>query len=409
MSDADREQRQALITDFYGEWQQSVTGGRKLSADALRSLIDSMVVLTADDALAAGLVDSIGRWPDVKKIIENVRGRKPDLISKGEILDEDVVDPQWGKPPTVALVYTIGECDMDSGIKGRQTSAYLHKLVKRKDVKAVVVCVDSPGGDALPSDLIAEQMNKISEKKPVIVSQGQYAASGGYWLSMNADKIYSTPPTITGSIGVIGGWFWNEKITDKTGFNWDHVQIGKHADLGGGIVLPIIPIQIPDRPLSTEERARVETLIRGMYRQFVGKVAAGRSLDTTYVDSVGQGRAWTGRRALDLKLVDELGGMDDALAYARTQANLKGRRVTIEEYPRRPWFNPEMFMPQMSPIGFAIRMFAGHGESAVAAVPSDYELRYWKRLAGNRGMPALMLDPADVPTELTAPGPSFGD
>ena len=359
MSEADREQRLAIITDFYNEWQRGVTGARKISAAQLRSLVDSTVVFTAKDALAAGLVDTLGRWPDAKDLIEKFHGRKPRLIKNSEVMDMTEADQTWGKPPTIALVYTVGDCDMDTGIKGRQTSAYMHKLVKRKDVKAVVVRVDSPGGDALPSDLIAEQMTKIKAKKPVIVSQGMYAASGGYWLSMNADKIYSTPPTITGSIGVIGGWLWNEKITDKTGFTWDHVQIGKHADLGGGITLPLIGGPIPDRPLTTEERARVEVLIRGMYHDFTEKVAAGRHLDTTYVDSVGQGRAWTGTQALDLKLVDELGTLEDAMNYARTQGKIHGRRVTIEEYPKRPFFSIDPFMPQLSPFGFAAQLITG--------------------------------------------------
>ncbi len=408
MSEADREQRLALVTDFYNEWQRNVTGARKLSAETLRALVDSLVIFTAQDALAAGLVDTLGRWPDAKDIIKKVTGQKPNLIRSGEVTDVTEADQQWGKLPTVALVYAIGACDMDSGIKGRQTSAYMSKLEKRKDVKAVVLRVDSPGGDALPSDLIAEQMTKIKAKKPMIVSQGMYAASGGYWLSMNADKIYSTPPTITGSIGVIGGWLWNEKITDKTGFTWDHVQIGKHAELGGGIVLPFVGLQIPDRNLNTEERARMEKLIRGMYTDFTQQVAAGRKLDVAFVDSVGQGRAWTGRRALDLKLVDELGTLDDAIDYARAQAKIPAhRRIKIEEYPKRPLFDFSQFMPQMSPFG--LRWSGRKGSGTAVSAQQDYELHYWQRMAGHRGLPLLMMDPADMPSEELVPSGSLGN
>ena len=402
MSEADREQRLALITDFYNEWQQHVTTSRKLSSTTLRALVDSLVIFTPDDAVAAGLVDTVGRWDDAKDLIEKVSGHKPRLIGSGGVMDMTEAEQEWGAPPTVALVYAVGECDMDSGIKGRATSAYMSKLDKRKDVKAVVLRVDSPGGDALPSDLIAEQMTKIRAKKPMVVSQGMYAASGGYWLSMNADRIFSTPPTITGSIGVIGGWLWNEKITDKTGFTWDHVQIGKHAELGGGVVLPLIGLQIPDRNLTTEERARVEKLIRGMYSEFTKKVADGRKLDVAYIDSVGQGRAWTGRRALELKLVDELGSLDDAIRYAREQAKISPkRRVKIEEYPKRPWFDPSLFMPKMSPFG--LNLFAAQTAGGKASVERDYELRFWQRMAQHRGMPMLMMDPADMPSEELAP------
>ena len=205
MSEADREQRLALIEDFFHTWQNDVTASRKLTPEALRAVIDSMVIVQPEEARAAGLVDTVANWDDAKDIIKELTGDKPDFISPNEVDDVLFADQTWGFIPTIALVYAVGECDMDSGIRGRATSRLLRSLSKRRDVKAVVLRADSPGGDALPSDLVARQMTEVSSKKPMIVSQGQLAASGGYWISMNGDRIFTSPMTITGSIGVIGG------------------------------------------------------------------------------------------------------------------------------------------------------------------------------------------------------------
>ena len=301
----------------------------------------------------------------------------------------------------MALVYAIGECDMDTGIRGRYTSKMLRELSKRKDVKAVVLRADSPGGDALPSDMVAQGMSDVSKKKPMIVSQGEVAASGGYWISMNGDRIFTSPYTITGSIGVIGGWLWNEKVSEKTGLTADHVQVGEHADLGFGITIPFIGVEIPDRNLSEYEHARMRNMILGSYHDFVGKVAAGRHLDTTYVDSIGQGRVWSGPRAIELKLVDEIGGLDDALAYARTKANLpaQGRDVEIIEYPPRQWFNPAALLqsPMMpaKALGFVL---SKSGEQPLL-VEDNYELSVLRRIARRPGEPLHMVAPEDIPAE----------
>lgn len=397
MSPADREQRLALIEDFFSAWQRDVAAGRKISPDSVRAAIDSLVVLQPEEAKAAGLVDTVAAWDDAKEIIKQLTGREPDFVRPDEVTDRIFSDPAWGEPPKISVVYAVGDCDMDSGIRGRATSRALKKLAGRKDVKAVVLRADSPGGDALPSDLVARQMSEVSKKKPMIVSQGQVAASGGYSISMNGDRIFTTPVTITGSIGVMGGWIWNDKLSDKTGFTFDKVMVGQHADVGSGITLPFIGT-IPDRNLTDEEKSRVEKIIRGSYRDFTRKVAESRDLTAEYVDSVGQGRAWTGPKAVELKLADEIGGLEKAVDYARSQAKLRKGKFVIEEYPRRGWFNLEDLTQSSSPVRMIARLL---GKDATPTDPSlcDYELSVLRRISKSPGLPLPMISPEDIPRE----------
>ena len=226
---------------------------------------------------------------------------------------------------------------MDSGINGRRTSAWLRKLATDPDVKAVVLRADSPGGDPLPSDLVAEAVRLLKEAgKPVVVSQGDVAASGGYWISMDGSRILTTPVTITGSIGVISGWLWDDGLSTKVGVTAESVQRGRHADLYSEIGLPMLG-GVPRRPMNEEELARTERVIRDMYGQFVQAVARGRGLDPAVVDSVAQGRVWMGDDAIARGLCDQVGGLSDAIAEARRLAGIPdGRDVELVEYPPRP-------------------------------------------------------------------------
>lgn len=402
MSDKDREQRLTLIQDFFDQWQHGVAESRKLTPEAVRANVDTSVVFTAKTALAAGLVDSIGRWEDAKDFIKKVSGKDPIFVSKDKVLACRFADQSWGEPPKVAVVYALGDCDMDTGIRGRYTSNLLHKLATQKDIKAVVLRVDSPGGDALPSDLVAQQMKEVKDKKkPMVVSQGSVAASGGYWISMNGSRIFSSPLTVTGSIGVIGGWIWNEKFSDKTGFTEDHCQVGEHADLMAGVTIPIIGATIPNRNLTDSEFAKMKRLILDEYGNFTQKVADGRGLQQTYVDSIGQGRVWSGTRALDLKLVDQLGGLDDAIVYARTQAHLpaRGPKVKIVEYPKRGWVNPAAFGGGSPMTMRLLGLLLGQDKAVDLTASDDYELRVLTKVAEHPGQPLFMVPPEDLPAD----------
>lgn len=399
MSEKDREQRLALINDFYEEWERGIAEDRNMTSEQLRACVDTMVVIRPQDALNAGLVDTIGRWDDVSDFVEALSGRDAKFVNKEEGFEDLYADQSWGKCPQIAVVYALGECDMDSGIRGRYTSRLLRKLSKSKDIDAVVLRVDSPGGDPLPSDLVASEMLTVSAKKPMIVSQGSVAGSGGYWISMNADKIYTSPFSITGSIGVIGGWVWNDGLTDKTGFTYDYVQIGNHADVGNGITLPFLGVTIPDRNLDENEKGRIEWLLKDMYRDFVGLVAKGRDLDTDYVGEIAQGRIWSGKASIENKLTDEQGGLKDAIAYAKEQAGYKpNRRVEIVEYPKPPLINFNRLFAPSSPLGMILAR-SDDTETTTSVISSDYELSLLRRISTQGGEPVVMVPPEDIPSE----------
>src|SRR5262249_23237520 len=217
-SDADREQRLDLINGFYEEMARGIVASGRTTRASLDSVLNQQPVLLPSDMLARGWVDRLGHWEDLKGVAEQMRGGKKRARFSSRSLQRIRWRPEeeWGNPPVVSLVYTLGDCAMDTGIKGRTTSRALRAIGRKSSVKAVVIRVDSPGGDPLPCDLVAHEMMGIrARKKPVFVSQGRVAASGGYWLSMNADSIFVSPFTVAGSLRVGGGWllvggFWGK-------------------------------------------------------------------------------------------------------------------------------------------------------------------------------------------------------
>ena len=199
----------------------------------------------------------------------------------------------------------------------------------------------------MASDIVAEALKKCAEKKPVIVSQGYVAGSGGYWLSMYGDEIYAAPTTITGSIGVIGAWFYNKTLKQDIGVSTDLVQIGRHADLPFGMRVPFIGVSLPDRELNKDELKKAKNMIEESYRDFVGKVAEGRNMSYDAVENIAQGRVWSGLEGKDINLVDKLGGLDDAITEAVKKAGLKRSDYNIREYPEVPWFNFSSLVPKI--------------------------------------------------------------
>ncbi len=367
MSDADREQFQPLVDGIYETVAQAATTARGITRAQWDQLVDEKGVLTASEALAAGLVDSIGTYEQAKKEARKVKPRATADVSTlalAGVTGDPIWSPlEWGEPERIAVLYAIGECAMDSGIKGRLLSKQIKAARENRSVKAVVLRADSPGGDPLPSDLVSRELRETAKVKPVIVSQGQVAGSGGYWISMYGDSIVATPVTITGSIGVIGGYMWNNGFGDKIGFTYDFVKRGEHADLDRGITLPLINQTIPERPMTDDERARAEEVIRGLYDDFVGKVAEGRGMTKEAVDAVGQGRVWIGADGKAKGLVDEIGGLWASLRMAKDAAGLPANRaVTYTEGPRPGAFNFGALQPRL--IGVWQRLAGSGGESA---------------------------------------------
>ncbi|MDZ7393053.1 MAG: S49 family peptidase [candidate division KSB1 bacterium] len=378
MSEADREQRQAWLNDQYELVRSEVCASRGMSSAQFDSLINNVVLFLPEEAVHAHLVDTLARWKDIGRLLKDFAGTKRKL-TPGQLAKREYLPREWGRRPQVAVVYAIGECDLDRGIRARALERVLLRVAEKKRIKAVVLRVDSPGGDALASDLVAEAVRKCREKKPVIVSQGSVAGSGGYWLSMYGDSIVSTPATITGSIGVIGGWLWNKGLGDRLGMSSDHVQVGEHADLGFGITLPILGVQIPDRNLTHEEKARVEAVIRQFYRVFVHKVAQGRGMAPEAVEEIAQGRIWSGVAAKARGLVDEVGGLSQAVDMARARAGIRpGAEVEVVELPRPGLINVEALMPGAPSV---------RGGSPL----SDVEQGYLRLLARYPAQPLLLM------------------
>jgi protease-4 len=256
-------------------------------------------------------------------------------------------------------------------------------LEKDRDVKAVVFRVDSPGGDGLASDLVAEALKRCAKKKPVIISQGQVAGSGGYWISMYGDEIVAGPNSVTGSIGVIGGWIYDKGISEGIGMTSDFVKRGKHADMGYGITLPFLGLRIPARNLTRDERARAEEIIKDFYDIFVEKVASGRNMTVEEVKKIAEGHFYSGIDGKKIGLVDEIGGLMTALAIARMKAGIEADdEIDIIEMPKyKGWFD---VMPDISPFS--------------AELENNEVYQYLKMASERPGRPLPMLLPGTYPT-----------
>jgi protease-4 len=305
--------------------------------------------MLAQQAREAGLVDSLGRWDMVRELVKQETGSNTSFISSRALVKFNLpYDNRWSEPPRIVVIYALGTCAMDEGINARRLVKDVEAAVNDSRVKAIVLRVDSPGGDGIASDYIAEAMKKAKGKKPIIVSQGYVAGSGGYWLSMYADTIVAAPRTITGSIGFISGWIYNKGLKETLGISTDFVKVGEHADLGFGFRLPFVGLGIPDRNLTTEERAATETAIKILYKDFVGKVAFGRKKSAEEIEQIAQGRVWSGLDGKQNGLVDVLGGLETAINIAKERAGIpKNQEITLVELPKKGLIDFSRFMSRL--------------------------------------------------------------
>ena len=391
MSAADREQKQSYINDLYASTRRDICEGRRISPERFDQLVNDSTIFLARDAVAVGLVDTIGRWEEVRAMMEQLTGGRTTPIGAGALEKFNrPFDDHWGERPRIAVIYALGACAMDEGIRARSLVRDVEAASSDRTVKAIVLRVDSPGGDAMASDYIAEALRKAKGRKPVIVSQGYVAGSGGYWLSMYGDTIVAAPGTITGSIGVIGGWLYNKDFKEKLGMTTDHVQAGTHADLGFGARLPLIGLQLPDRNLTPSERASAERSMKISYAEFVQKVATGRKTTPEKIEPVAQGRFYSGTEGKNAGLVDVIGGLKDAISIARQKAGIApGEEVTIIEMPKPGLFDFAQFIPRLFGI-----------EQPMTTDPLIEQLRFRLRFNG-QPMPLMPLgdEILQVPTE----------
>lgn len=330
MSAANRLQYLVLFNSMWDVVSKDVAASRNLSLERVNAIADSLLGFTARSALRAGLVDALmpGSQVEEKMLPERLGladSVKVNMVSLGDYI-KTVSEPKTSSKNKIAVIYAEGDIVVGKGSAGHigiDLVGQIEKVLKDKNVKALVLRVNSPGGSVLTSDIIYQEMLKVKEKMPVVASYGNYAASGGYYISCMAHKIYASPNTLTGSIGVFGT-IPNLKglVTDKLGLTVDRVQTNRNATAFTSAF----------RPLTAYEEAVIQQSIEEVYAGFIGKVAEGRHMTPAQVDSIGQGRVWSGTNAIGIGLVDELGGLEDAVAGAAEMAGISD--YTLVEYPK---------------------------------------------------------------------------
>ncbi len=326
MTDAERETYEALLEDIYNEIVMMIEEGRgeKLTKP-VQQLIDEGPYWNANKALELGLIDGVIYEDQLEKEIKN-------KYQSGKIVEKyhnNAATTKWSKSKkdNIALIYAVGNIHSGEGIPGKSigsetTAKAIKKARENKTVKGIIIRVNSGGGSALASDVIAREVELCKtgkNKKPVIVSMGGVAASGGYYIAAFADKIIAQPTTITGSIGVIGIFPVFERLYEKIHVNWDTVKKGKHADFGS-----------THRQITAGEKKIAEDAIQHFYDRFISIVAEGRNLPKDDVHKIAQGRVWTGKQAFERGLIDALGGMDLAVKEMKILADLENEVKLVE-------------------------------------------------------------------------------
>ncbi len=330
MTDENRTQIKAYQQDFWSEILAAVAEHNKMEPATIDSLVNEGLIHTSADAVKYKLADGIKYKDEFEDILKAKLGLdKKDKLNFASLSDYKSRLSQ--KPSSNQIALLIAEGNIVDGKAGATSDAVIasedfieeiRKVNADSNIKAVVMRVNSPGGSALASENILRELDLLQKNKKLVVTMGDYAASGGYYISCNADSIFALPNTITGSIGVFGVMMNTQKMfNNKLGITFDTEKTSALADLGDG-----------NKPMTERERAIIQSGVDTIYHLFKSHVAAGRKMDINYVDSIGQGRVWTGKRALDLKLVDGLGGLDRAIAAAAKLAGLSSYRVIT--YPK---------------------------------------------------------------------------
>lgn len=325
MSPENKLQWKEMLDEFWGHSKTQIALSRKLNTEVIQQIADSATGLNPKAALAAGLADRLVFEDEVLDMLKRETGKKeteePALITIGKYYKIPPKDLKYVKD-RIAVIFATGGIDVGEGdeekIGSETTVAAIRKARMDDKVKAIVFRVNSPGGSALASDVIWREIKLAKEKKPVVVSMGNVAASGGYYISCAADTIFCLPNTITGSIGVIGLIMNFENFfKNKLGITTDGYKTAHLADLG-----------YPTHSMTETERRVLQNLIEYIYDDFTKKVAEGRKMDQHRVDSIGQGRVWSGIDAVRIGLIDKQGGLHDAIECAKRMAGLTEYKIT---------------------------------------------------------------------------------
>ena len=334
MSPANREQVTAFINSIWGQVTEGVSASRSLPVDSLNALADRMLMFyPAEESVQCGLADTLIYRNDVRNYLKQWVDLKEDdrlpVLGLSDMINVKKNMPKDKSGNIVAVYYASGEITdysgsstSEEGIVGTKVIRDLRKLKDDEDVKAVVLRVNSPGGSAFASEQIWHAVKELKTEKPVIVSMGDYAASGGYYISCVADTIVAEPTTLTGSIGIFGMVPNVKELSEKIGLTYDVVKTNKFSDFGNIM-----------RPFNQDEKTLMQMMITQGYDTFVNRCAEGRHMSKEAIEKIAEGRVWTGEAAKELGLVDVLGGIDTALEIAVRKAGIEG--YTVVSYPAK--------------------------------------------------------------------------
>ena len=340
MSEPNREQVTAYINGIWEVMLKEVSDSRKIPVDSLNAYADRFVALAEpEDYVKMKMVDKLIYTDEVKgEVKKMLKIDEKDDINQLTLADMEGVKGKKNEGEQIAVYYAYGEIvdsetgsvmDTEHNIVANTVCKDLEKLMNDDDVKAVVLRVNSPGGSAYASEQIWRAVTNLKAKKPVVVSMGGYAASGGYYISCAANYIVSEPTTITGSIGIFGMFpDFSGLLTDKLGVKFDEAKTNKHAAFG-----------TVARPFNAEEMALLEQYIGRGYNLFRKRVADGRQQSIEQIEEIAQGRVWLGNDALKIKLVDEIGGLDKAIAKAASLAKVSQYHATSYPEEQSWWSN----------------------------------------------------------------------
>lgn len=330
LSPENRQQTQKLLGDVWQEFLSTVSRHRELTPQQLQAIADTQGYVLAESAKQSGLVDRIAYFDELVSEFKELTGNDEEdktfnqisIPSYAGIANRNAVTSK----NHIAIVYAEGDIvDGEGGVRnigGDRFASQMRSLRQDDRIKAVVLRVNSPGGSATASEAIGREVELTRKVKPVVVSMGNYAASGGYWIAAYADRIFAEANTITGSIGVFGLLPNVQKLANDNGITWDTVKTGRYADS-----------QSVSRPKTPQEIAIYQNSVNRVYDQFLKHVSTSRKLPAPRVAEIAQGRVWSGQEAKNLGLVDEIGGLQEAIAFAAKKAELDDD-WQIEEYPK---------------------------------------------------------------------------
>jgi protease-4 len=349
LSAESRQQTQALLNGLWNEFVTTVGKSRKMTPQQLQAIANNQGQLMASEAQQRRLVDRVAYLDqvitDLKKLTDSDEDdrsfRQISLTTYAKAKSNK--DQPRNSSNKIAVLYADGEIVDGQGslqqVGGDSFSKKIRQVRQDEDVKAVVLRINSPGGSVTGSEKIQREVFLTHQKKPVIVSMGNYAASGGYWIATGTNHIFAAPNTITGSIGVFGLRLNVQKLANDNGVTWDTVKTNQYADSN-----------TISRPKTPQELAIAQKSVNQVYDQFLNKVAQARKLPKQKVAQIAQGRVWLGQTAKQLGLVDQIGGIDDAIEYAAKQAKL-GDDWEVDEYPQTRSLEERILRTLTSEVG----------------------------------------------------------